>query len=257
MFNTITDDELYKLMDILSINDICAIMAGRSPSDVYSNYYDGELYYTMSNMSEQEKKIFYTLLDVLKRAVTFGEIKANIVVKMDAEYYLTKNDLSKNWLAISEIDTAKTTIKKSDLKAWFESKGVYPSVFFPNGRKDDYMNPKHEAYSPTLAICVRAWEVAQTADYPNQTPKQFMQEWIQANAEAYGLLEDDNSVIGAKKAKELASISNWAKTGGAVKGNPLKRKQPTPLFYENQNISQELQVILPEYVEKNDDDLPF
>lgn len=250
-------------MDILSVNDICAMLAGRNPNDVgYDYQYEG--YFLAQYNNDEQRNTFDSLLKILTRAIRNKELKATIVVYNNTSN-LTNIDLQKDWLVLAEIDTSQTTVTKVDLKAWLESKGVYPEVFFPNGRKDDYMNPNHEAYSPELALCVKAWETAQIADYPNQTPKQFMIDWIQANAKSYGANVQNNGKLGDKKADELASIANWATGGGAVKGNPLKKNKPTPLNDEptppleyEQGIPDELKINLPENIAQNDnEDLPF
>lgn len=270
MFNGISKDDLFKLMDRLSINEISALVAGATPNDVCYNWdyeqYGGDEYYIKGNYGNHSNssEVFSILSKVLSRAVIAGDLKANIVANTKNQT-LYLDDLKRDWLAGGSIDTEKTTILRDDIKKWFEERGVYPSIFFPNGRRDDYMNPNHEAYSPELAICVKAWEMAQTSDYPNKTPKQFMMDWILANAKYYGVKFDKTDEVGKKKAEELAKIANWATTGGAKKGNPLKKNKPTPLNDEptppleyEQGIPDELKINLPEKIEQNNnEDLPF
>lgn len=271
MFNCISEQDLYLLMDILSINDISAMLAGRSPNDVVFNYDYGDYYLSRCD-TDYQRAIFDSMLKILTRAVINKELKATIVTNADVQK-LVNADLKKDWLVLAEINTNETIITKADLKVWLESKGVYPKMFFPNGRKDDYMNPNHEAYSPELAVCVKAWEVAQTADYPDQTPKQFMAEWILNHAGEYGVkFDDDTDKVGSKKAEALAKVANWQTLGGAKKGNPLKKNNPTPhneqstppLEHE-QTVASELKINLPKNrtnnnenrPRNNDDDLPF
>lgn len=247
MFNKgISNDDLFKLMDRLSINEIGALIAGVSPSDICENYDNyGDDYYINTNKAgtpSNASEVFSIILKVLTRAVIARDLNAQIV-QDNKNQSLYQDDLSKDWLAIGAIDTDKTTILRDDIKKWLDDRGVYPSAFFPNGRKDDYMNPEHECYSADLALCVRAWEVAQTANYDNKTPKQFMIDWIRQNAPNYGW-GNGKDPMGEKKAQELASVANWRTTGGATKGNP-NLKEPTPPISEYKPIPDELKINLP------------
>lgn len=260
----ISNNDLFKLMDRLSINEIGALIAGASPSDVYynhdyPNYGDEYCINRNSNMPDNVGEVFSIIIKVLKRAIIAGELKAQIVTNTNQQA-LYLNDLKKDWVACGEIDTERTTITRDDIKDWLEARGVYPSAFFPNGRKDDYMNPNHACYSPDLALCVKAWEVAQTAHYDNKTIKQFMTEWIKANAHTYkwkNSPKKPNEPMSDKKAEELASVANWNTKGGAVKGNP-NLKEPTPPKYIPTPIYDELKINLPKKSPINsDDDVPF
>lgn len=161
MFNKgISNDDLFKLMDRLSINEISALIAGVSPNSVNYNWdYEQtdqvDKYYlnTGYNAPDNASEVFSIMLKVLTRAVIARDLNAQIVQdNQNQSLYL--DDLSKDWLAIGAIDTDKTTILRDDIKKWLDDRGVYPPAFFPNGRKNDYMNPKHECYSPDLALCV-------------------------------------------------------------------------------------------------------
>lgn len=254
----ITSDELYKLMDRLSINDIGALIAGASPNCIYTDNYNGDYYINIQiGMPDNVNEVFSQMLKILSRAIIAGELKAQVVINTNVQN-LTQDDLSKDWLLCGDIDTERTTIARDDIKAWLEARGVYPSVFFPNGRKDDYLNHNHECYSPELALCVRAWEMAQTAHYETTT-KQFMADWIKTNAKQYGWINrtEPEKPMGNDKAKELASVANWNTKGGAVKGNP-KLKQPTPPKDTPMPIYDELKINLPKKSPVNGgNDIPF
>lgn len=242
----ISNDDLFKLMDRLSINEASALIAGASPSDVRCNDYDGAYYINIQGFHPYNvSEVFDTLLKVLSRNIIAGELKAQIVVNTNNQT-LYLDDLKKDWLVCGEIDTRETTIARNDLKQWLDDRGVYPPIFFPNGRKDDYMNPEHECYSPDLALCVRAWEVAQTAHYDNETIKQFMAKWIKENASNYGWINAQNpkEPIGENKAQELASVANWDIKGRVIKSNP-NLKEPTPPLQKYKPLSDELKINLP------------
>ncbi|UNU73645.1 hypothetical protein LU293_01665 [Moraxella nasovis] len=253
----ITNDELFKLMDRLSINEIGAFIAGASPSDVFCSYQDKYYLNTNESMPENASEVFSMITKILTRAIIAGELKAQIVMN-DNGQNLIQNDLNKDWLAIGTINTAQTTITRNDIKQWLENRGVFPTAFFPNGRKDDYMNPNHDCYSPDLALCVKAWEVAQTAHYDGTT-KEFMANWIKQNAQAYKWENHTNpkELMGDTKAKELASVANWNKKGGAAKGNP-NLKQPTPPLEPPMPIYDELKINLPQNSSfSSSDNVPF
>lgn len=259
--NGISDQDLFKLMDRLSINEIGALVAGLSPNDVCYNWdYDrdgiGDKYYlnTGYNSPKNANQVFSILLKVLSRAIIAGELKANIIADTNNQS-LYLDDTKKDWIAIGAIDTDKTTILRDDIKKWLDDRGVYPPIFFPNGRKDDYMNPNHENYSADLALCVKAWEVAQNSPYETTT-KQFMADWIKANASSYQW-GNSQEPMGDKKADELASVANWDKKGGAKKGNP-KYKEPTPPLANTTPNINELKINLQEKPPQNEvDNMPF
>lgn len=263
--NGISNQDLFKLMDRLSINEIGALVAGLSPNDVCYNWdYDqngiGDKYYlnTGYDSPKNANQVFSMLLKVLSRAIIAGELKANIIADTNNQS-LYLDDTKKDWLAIGAIDTDKTTILRDDIKKWFDDRGVYPPIFFPNGKKDDYMNPNHECYSPELALCVRAWEVAQTAHYDDKTVKQFIADWIKDNAKQYGWKnnQDEKEPMGEKKLQELASVANWQTKGGAVKGNPNLKEPAPPLTDTKPNIN-ELKINLQKKPPQNQvDEMPF
>lgn len=253
----ISNDDLYKLMDSLSIEDSCALIAGVSPNKVIYEYYDNEetaVIRTSSNDPDNANEVFFIALKALTHAIKTEKLKAFIEVK-DYPKNLVKSDLNKNWLFISEIDTCKTMIERDDLKEWLDKRGVYPPLLFPMGKKDDYMNVDHPNYSPKLALCVRAWEVAQTANLQGQTIKQFIVDWMQEHAKEFGV-----SNTGDKIFDTLATIPNWNTTGGRAKNKPTPPNATEGGRKEKDKVvSEKLLINLPEDIPKNegDIDLPF
>ena len=147
-------------------------------------------------------------------------------------------------------------IRDRDLKDWLEKRGVYPTMLFPNGKKDDYMNPNHPNYAPKLAVCVRAWEVAQNGTQGKRV-KQFITDWIKENAATFGV---DNE--GKNSIDDLAKISNWDTKGGRASSEPTPPLEPIKddkQIAENlATVRQKLAVNLPSDAPiKTDDDVPF
>lgn len=252
----ITDAESFRLMDILSINDAAALISGASPSDVdYDSQYDffflNEQNRSYTNSSKTSFNIAKTSLT---RSITVGRLKANIVSILN-EKRVSQSNLQSDWIVLNGIDPKETMIDREDLKNWLEDRGVYPPLLFPNGKKDDYMDSNHLHYAPKLAVCVKAWEVAQTADLQGETYKQFMTNWISKNASSYGV--ENQSV---KVFESLASISNWATKGGRAKNkHTLPLEEHSNASSKEIKIHKELIAILPSInvSEHKKDDLPF
>ncbi len=261
--NGVSDTDLLKLMDILTLHEASALIAGCSPNKVYQEEYNGEWYTALrtdSNDPKNANEVFSISLKAMVKAIEHGLLKANIKVSATTNpysCYLTKQDLTKDWIAVNGIDETQTTVTRGDLKKWLEQRGVYPTMLFPNGKKDDYMNPNHPHYAPKLAVCVKAWEIAQNANPQGQTYKQFMADWIAKHGADYGL-----EVTGKKAFDELASISNWDTKGGRASS------EPTPLFepkIDDKEILENLATVhrimaydLPNPPQNNnDDDIPF
>ena len=137
--NALSDADLYKLMDVISVEDAAALIAGVSPNNVYHDYYAGECYIAIrTNQGDpyNAQEVFSISLKTLGHAIKSGKLNAHIVITPNVES-LTQDCLNKDWIAISDIDTAKTTIDRDDLKEWLSDRGVFPHLLFPNGKKDD------------------------------------------------------------------------------------------------------------------------
>ena len=260
--NGVSDTDLLKLMDILTLHDASALIAGCSPSKVFEDWNDNERYYRLNTdktdpLNAQE--VFDLSLKAMIHAIERGLLKADIHVAVSSSFYrLSKKDLSSDWMAIYGIDPTQTTVTRDDLKEWLEQRGVYPTMLFPNGRKDDYMNRQHDHYAPQLALCVRAWEVAQTATIEGETQKQFIEKWMRENASDFGV--DNKS--DAKIFERLATVSNWNKKGGRAKTNLTPHSEPliddTKVSKNLATVHQKLIADLPDETPPlKDSDIPF
>lgn len=214
----ISTEDMFKLLDILSIEDASAMIAGVSPDCVQKNWNGDEEYVYLninSNDPQNANEVFSVCMSTLKSAIRLGKLKADICI-LKGSVQVTKQNLQSDWLAEYEIDTRRTTVDREDLKEWLEHRDVYPSTLFPINPKTSYMNKEHPNYSPELASCVAAWTEAQTANMQGQTIKQYLEQWLRDNAHLYGV----TTAKDANKFTELASIPNWDKTGGRAKSIP-------------------------------------
>ena len=260
--NGVSDTDLLKLMDILTLHEASALIAGCSPNQVRGNWDNNEIYYYLhTNIDDpaNAQDVFSISLKAMIQAIKAGILKANIVVSVSNGGYqtVTKASLQSDWIATHGIDEAETTVAREDLKDWLEKRGVFPTMLFPNGKKDDYMNPQHDNYSPKLAVCVRAWEVAQNGIPHGKTTKQFIIDWITEHGKEYGL-----EVTGKSNIEHLATIPNWDITGGKVRTNLTPHNEPLndqKEIAENlATVHQKLAVNLPSNTPaKADDDVPF
>lgn len=225
----ISTEDMFKLLDILSIEDASAMIAGVSPDCVQKNWNGDEEYIYLNTNSDDPQnanEVFSVCMSTLKSAVRLGKLKADICT-LKGSIQVTKQNLQSDWLAEYEVDTRRTTIDREDLKEWLEQRDVYPSTLFPINPKTSYMNKEHPNYSPELAACVASWTEAQTANMKGQTIKQYLEQWLRDNAHDYGVKNAKDS----KKFAELASIPNWDTTGGKAKNIPTppieSQKQPS------------------------------
>ena len=255
--NVLSDADLYKLMDVISVEDAAALIAGVSPNNVYHDGYNGSEYVGIRVKQGEPynaEDVFLISLKTLRHSIKSGRLNAHIVVTPHAES-LIQDDLSKDWIAISDINTAKTTIDRNDLKEWLSDRGVYPHLLFPNGKKNDYMNQKHSNYSAKLALCVRAWEEAQTANLNGKRVKGFIEDWMKENAKSFGVTN-----TGDKFFNDLAAIPNWDTAGGRAKAKPtpLKTSKIADKHLSTE-VQKKLTVNLPDKLPKLDDDfdIPF
>lgn len=254
----ISTEDMFKLLDILTIEAASAMIAGVSPDCVQKSW-SGDEEYTHLNLNSNDpqnaNEVFSVCMSTLKTAVRLGKLKADICI-LKGSIQVTKQNLQSDWLAEYEIDAKRTTIDREDLKEWLEHRDVYPSTLFPINPKTSYMNREHPNYSPELAACVASWTEAQTASMQGQTIKQYLEQWLRDNAHNYGV----KNARGSKKFAELASIPNWDITGGKAKiihTPPIgSQNQPFTRQTDIATVRRKVEVnILPDV--PSEDDIPF
>lgn len=254
----ISNEAMFKLLDILSIEDASALIAGVSPRAVVRRWHGDDEHLVIeinSNDPDNAQEVFFMCLSSLTKAIRVGILKAEIFV-VKGSMQVTKKNLQSDWLAENDIDTNRTTIERADLKEWLEQRDVYPSTLFPINPKTSYMNKDHHHYSPELAACVAAWLEAQTANMQGKTSKQYLEQWLRDHAHEYGVTNAKQS----KKFAELASIPNWDTTGGKAKIIPTPpiegQKQLSIKQVDIATVRRKVEADLPAGA-LDDDDIPF
>lgn len=223
--------DYYRLLDDFSIIEVAALIADASPNEV--NYYDGEEYYYLCDT--EKNKIFSICVIALKRAIEKEKLPATIITNSTQPRFY-QGSSHKEWIPIGDIDPAKTTIEREDLKYWLKQRGFNQGFFFPENYKNDipYLNPDNVHYPKKLAALVAAWEAAnQAAEHDtkvNKNPNSFVKQWLIDNADRFNL-RDKNQ----KEAffEELAKICNWNDVGG-------RNNQTPPLVSDDENNKKEV-----------------
>ncbi|PQV57861.1 hypothetical protein LX70_01670 [Defluviimonas denitrificans] len=121
---------------------------------------------------------------------------------------------------IKEPAWSQTTVMVEDLREWMASRNFLPPFFFPEVKPQEFMDKEHKRYSAKLAAAVSAWEAIQEAA-PNRTVKQTLERWLNANAAAFGLIDDDGRPR-STVVESLSEVANWETRGGAPKTSAPK-----------------------------------
>ncbi|HMY00780.1 MAG TPA: hypothetical protein PKC44_13490 [Agitococcus sp.] len=230
-FNFSHEFDYYRLLDDFSILEAAALIADASPNEV--NYYDVEERYYLYDT--EKDKIFSICVVALKRAIEKEKLPATIITNSTQPRFY-QGSSHKEWIPIGDIDPAKTTIEREDLKTWLKQRGFNQGFFFPENYKNDipYLNPENPHYPKKLAALIAAWEAAdQKAEHDtkvNKNPNSFVKQWLIDNADRFNL-RDKNQ----KEAffEELAKICNWNDVGG-------RNNQTPPLVSDDENNKKEV-----------------
>lgn len=215
---SLSKEDIYKLMDDFSINDAACLISGVSPHKYYYNEQYEE--WGFRELTNQDPENVHEAVQIAKKslcnAIKRGKLRATVVISNNNTKYLTKVDMSNDWFLTHELDETRTTIDKVDLMNWLRERGVFPTIFFPQGKIADISNKSHPLYSPKLHAVVSAWESLFTADIQGTTTKKYLAEWLSKNSENFAL-----NITSASKFDDLAEIANFDKKGMTITGNPL------------------------------------
>jgi hypothetical protein len=255
--------DYWRLASSLSVVNCAILITGNDPSEEYQDP-DTNDWVQVTNY-----KGFTAALEALKDAILTNQLSAAVAFPLtDAETSDREGGWGRKLTAIlrggskifelrglryypkdslvflqKEPDWQKTMIEVRDLKAWLQSKGVFPDFFFPQGDPDSYMNRDHPRYSAKLACAISAWrEIKHPAK--NKTPKQTIEAWVQANGVNYGLQNEDG-VVPKAAVEEIAKVVNWqtqggvARTGGVVQEAPDVDPPSEPKNYEEVTVSED------------------
>ena len=255
----ISDEDVFKLMDVFSIIDAACLIAGVSPNQAYYEDNWGE-WAIRGNINDPENAghVFSIASNALTNSIKANKLNAVIVLENHNTKYLTKSSMSENWLLTHDIDVRKTTIDRDDLITWLKQKKVFPNVFFPQGRISDISNTEHKFYCPKLHLIIDAWESLFTADIQSTTIKKYLEQYMYDNKAKYrGLADTKESSI-----SNLAEIANFDKGGSTIVGNPLHHfgiEERTEIDkVKEQPINTQIYAKIPESQHTvSDEDLPF
>ncbi len=227
MENIISDLDIAKLMQHLSVVQAASLIVGVSPATIYKNY-DKEIPFLYMHNNNNITEKFSDVLEAITYAVRFGSLEAKIAYEPPVliQYnnfhnpsFLYQDDLSGDWFTTANIDINNTFIQRSKLKSWLLSHDVKPPSLFTDSENDnaDYLNKEHKRYVPKLALCVRAWQSSQYLPDGIAVGK-WLQEYIKDHATEYNLSNSETM------AKDLAPVCNWNTDGGNKSTFPYLRE---------------------------------
>lgn len=221
---------------------------GREPD--YGGGYNGHSYRIPPDGDEEERHYGF--------AVSRGI--PTVYSNADSIYDTNRPGEDRVIYVLKEPDWSQTTIEVEDLKRWFNSRGVAPAFFFPEGIADGFRDKQHPRYSPKLATAVAAWETVKRPA-KNKSAKATLTDWITGNGVRFNLSNEDG-VVSPTVAEEVAKIANWNTGGGANPTNPELEEADPETTDEIQNF-QEVPPTTPknpyygEKVDDTDDGIPF
>ena len=226
---------LWKLADTLTVQQAAALIAGVEPSAVVFDK-DGTPQGFKHEGNTEANAIHgcQVAFNALKNDINGGKLKATIrhdarlrefgespgiAERVQQGVLVDEGDPERGFSTPPFIyretpNWKETTVDRSDLVAWLESRGFNTGFFFPKvaSSSPNYLNPKHPRYAPKLAAAVRVWRA--TEDTGGKTAKQAIRKWLREHATQFGLTGEDGLPV--KSAIEaIAKIANWQPEGGA------------------------------------------
>lgn len=223
---------LWHLVDILTVEQAAALIAGYDPSRVAicdMDNSDGELF--QRGVVEKQFPNLAAARAALINSVNGNGLKATIRRDARLQGWDEFPNFGESMRALDEVevtpdsnfnsgviycespDWGQTTIKLVDLITWLLSRGVKTGFFFRDATEaPDYLDPKHPRYSLKLAAAVNAWQAV--TDPAGKPPKQALLKWLRENAAKYSLTDDDGKT-NETGIEEIAKVTNWLPGGGA------------------------------------------
>jgi len=252
--------DYWRLAGSLSVANCAILITGNDPSKEYHDSDTGDW------VQDTNHEGFRAVFEALKDAILTNKLSAAVAFPLTDQWTSDQSGMygrkltavlgpgskvfelrelnyyPKNTLVFmqKEPDWKKTMIAVQDLKAWLQSKGVFPDFFFPKGDPDSFMNKDHPRYSPKLACAISAWRTIRSPG-KNRTAKQTVEAWVTANGVNYGLANDDGTVPAAA-VEEIAKVVNWQPKGGVARtgvviDDPLEGDAPSkPDNYEEVEV---------------------
>ena len=207
-------DSLWRLADVLSLQDAAALIAGYDPNEIDICRNDTGF--------QQNYARLYPVEKALRNAVREGLLEADRASTLGDYtpiHMLDEIEAADFGESFNEISMSDTRVKVDDLRRWLEGRGLKTGFFFPQAEDIlDFLDPNHKNYAPKLSAAIRAWQ-AVNADpelIKGKTVKQALLKWLRKNADQFGLTKDDGNP-NEQGIEEIAKISNWDTKGGAPK----------------------------------------
>ncbi len=214
----LTDFEVYKLLDSLTLLDASCLIVGASPNEIRdsadnTNDFDALDRFFLNNQTKAAEH-FPLVLKALIRSIELDKIQSSRLsfYNSNAGYGYNANE---NRTQI--INPLTTYIEKPELIEWLKQRGVYPDALFPMEPDNEILNQDHPFYSNKLAMIVDAWQQLKYAELDNQTVKNYLELWIKENSPKYGFENMGDNAISV-----LAEIVNFEKGGKRVKGSLME-----------------------------------
>lgn len=257
--------DYWRLADELSIVDAAILITGNDPSEKVNDAHNFDEGPNWVQRTDYEG--FDAVFKALKNAVLSNKLPVSASFQLtdqkSPDYYShsfyavlregTKLFKQRNldfWKHDSlvfletEPNWEKTLVSVENLKAWLQSRHVFPDFFFPKGDPNSIMNKNSPRYSAKLACAVAAWQSV-TRPGRNKTPKQSIEAWVQANGTRFGLANDDG-LVPANALSEISKVANWQPQGGAAKSGVgfdepehEENDAPTDHFEELEHVEKE------------------
>jgi len=116
------------------------------------------------------------------------------------------------------IDLRKTMIKSDALDQYFKDRG-HSCLYFARNVSIDVSDNKFKAkfYSAKLDAANKAWSAVTSnpGSFERISPKQALREWLEANADQFGLIKKDGT-LNDLGIEDVAKVANWKPVGGAT-----------------------------------------
>lgn len=201
----VTEFDLWRLCDQLSIIQAALLVAGHDPSNLqeYIENYD----------HDKRPRGYEAAKAAISRGLMDQTIKGQLFEEQD-------HDMNGNPAGPIEgsIDLKLSVVNVADLKLWLADRGLTTGFFFP--KKVDgaeFLDPDHDRYSQKLAATISAWRAMDNGGMlKGKTPKQSLEKWLRLNADKFGLCDEDGKP-NEKGIEECAKVANWMHKGGAPK----------------------------------------
>ncbi len=217
---------LWQLADPLTVTQASALIAGFDPNFVRFDTKMENAWFERDGYTQSDGiNWVLTAFAALSNAINARLLKATIKYDADPAYRVsfdilndaeTIEDLDGAKYVISAIPNwSKSTVSRSDLIEWLESKNFHTGFFFAAKSDDpDYLNPKHPRYAPKLAAAVQAWKAVTDAN--GKHPKQALEKWLREHAAEFGMTNEEGK-LNETGIDEVAKVANWQPGGGAPK----------------------------------------